>query len=236
MWSGPRNISTAMMRAWENRPDTVVIDEPLYGYYLARTGLDHPGAAEVMASQCTDWRQVTASLSGPVLHGRSVVYQKHMTHHLLPEIELDWVDALQNCFLIRDPAAVLASYVQKREQADAEDLGFRRQAEIFDHVLARTGRVPPVLEASEVLKAPESQLTLLCRRLGIEFSPRMLHWPSGPRATDGVWARHWYAAVEASTGFTPYGPRETRLPADLEAIAETCRPYYAHLYQFRLTI
>jgi len=234
MWSGPRNISTAMMRAWENRPDTVVVDEPLYGYYLSRTGLDHPGAAEVIAHQDPDWRRVTAGLTGPIPDGRAVYYQKHMTHHLLPEVDLAWVDGLQNCFLIRSPESVLASYVKKREQVNAEDLGFRRQAEIFDHVCQGTGRVPPVLEAGEFLKRPGPMLELLCRHLGLDYSERMLNWPPGPRATDGIWAKHWYAAVEASTGFAPYVDRDLDLPPALRSIAETCQPYYERLYPHRL--
>ena len=182
MWSGPRNISTAMMRAFGNRPDTVVTDEPLYGHYLLRTGLDHPGREAVIGAQETDWRKVTAALTGPVPGGRRVWYQKHMTHHLLPEIGRDWLDRLTNCFLIRDPREVLASYVRTRAQPTLADLGLPQQVAIFEQVRARTGRVPPVLDARDVLCDPRRMLGLLCATIGIPFSERMLAWPPGPRA------------------------------------------------------
>jgi hypothetical protein len=234
MWSGPRNLSTAMMRAFENRPDTAVSDEPFYGFYLARTGLDHPGRDAVVASQPTDWRAVAASLTGPAPEGCAIWYQKHMAHHLLPGVGRSWIDRMANAFLIRDPRAVLASYARVRAVATLDDLGLLQQCEIFRRVSDRLGEAPPVLDARDLLRNPRAALTALCGALGIPFSEAMLSWPPGRRATDGVWAEHWYASVEQSTGFQPYAPRPIDLPPDLEGVAEDARPYYAELYEARL--
>jgi hypothetical protein len=234
MWSGPRNISTALMRAFENRPDTVVTDEPLYGYYLRTTGLDHPGREEVIAAQPEGWQEVVAKLTGPVPDGRQVWYQKHMTHHMLPQIGRDWLAGLTNCFLIRDPRRVLASYVRTRAAPTLEDLGLPQQLELFEHLRAQTGAVPPVLDAGDVLADPRRLLGRLCNAIGIPFSERMLAWPAGRRPSDGVWAPYWYASVWRSTGFRPARPQGAPLPPPLAAVAEAGRPYYERLRAHRL--
>lgn len=234
MWSGPRNISTAMMRAWENRGDCHVSDEPLYAHYLAATGLDHPGRDEVIAAGETDWRRVVAGLTGPVPQGRSVYYQKHMTHHLLPGIGSDWFAGLQHAFLIRDPREVLLSYVKSRPTVTADDIGVPRQAEIFELVRARVDPDPVVIDAGEFLKQPEAQLRAWCARLGLGFDAAMLRWPPGPRATDGVWAPYWYDAVLRSTGFEPWRERDRRVPAEHRAVIDACMPLYEALYSKRL--
>lgn len=234
MWSGPRNISTAMMRAWENREDTVVVDEPLYAYYLAATDADHPVREEVIAAGETDWREVARQLTGPVPHERPIYYQKHMTHHLLPEVQREWMGRLLNCFLIRDPREILLSYSKKRSDVTVEDVGIVQQAEIFDHVRRRTGATPPVIDARDVLENPRAVLGALCETIGVPFSDRMLSWPSGRRDTDGVWADHWYDSVIASTGFQPYRRRTEALPPALEPILEISRPHYERIRAFRL--
>ncbi|MDZ7829944.1 MAG: hypothetical protein U5K33_10800 [Halofilum sp. (in: g-proteobacteria)] len=234
MWSGPRNISTAMMRSFDNRSDSVVSDEPLYAYYLNATGIEHPMRDEVIASQSTDWETVTRWLSGPIPNGRPVWYQKHMTHHLLDEVGRDWLDRVQSCFLLRDPRAVLASYARKRESVTTADVGILQQAAIFDEVAERSGMIPPVLDAADVLRDPRTMLTRLCQSVGIAFDERMLSWPAGPRESDGVWGRHWYESVRESTGFQPDQPPPDELPADLEAIAEACRPAYERMRQYAL--
>ncbi len=216
MWSGPRNISTAMMRAWENRADTAVTDEPFYAYYLLNTGTQHPGREEVMASQSTDWHTVAHMLTGPIPGGKPIWYQKHMTQHVLPEMPLDWIDGLVNCFLIRAPEEVVASFTVIRPDAELWELGFEQQARIYEHVCRHSGSLPPVLDAADILKDPAGMLCALCARLGITFSERMLHWPAGPRSSDGVWAKHWYQAVEQSTGFEPYKARTIEL-TDLQS-------------------
>jgi hypothetical protein len=229
-WSGPRNISTAMMRAWENRGDCAVSDEPLYAHYLQATQLDHPGRDEVIAAGETDARRVIEALtSGPVPDQRPLWYQKHMTHHLLPGMDTGWVHALSNVFLIRDPALVVASYVKSRAQVVAGDIGLLQQARLFDEVAQRLGHAPPVIDADRFLRDPRGALQRLCATLGIAFSERMLSWPSGPRASDGVWAPHWYAAVWQSTGFEPWRERRVELQGEAARAAEACRPAYEAL-------
>ncbi len=236
MWSGPRNISTAMMRAFENRPDCAVIDEPLYAAYLAATGLEHPGRDEIIAAGNTDWRRVAQHLTGPVPDGRAVWYQKHMTHHLLPGMDLAWVHALTNVFLIREPAEVVDSYLKSRATVTPSDIGLLQQETLYDEVLRATGKPPMVIAAEDFLRGPEAQLRALCQHVGIAFSDRMLHWPAGPRASDGVWAPHWYAAVWRSTGFEPVRPRVPQLDAAAQAVAEACRPAYERLWQARVRL
>jgi len=234
VWSGPRNISTAMMRAWENRGDCAVVDEPLYAHYLAYTGLDHPGREEVIASGETDWRKVAARLTGPVPEGKAIWYQKHMTHHLLPHIGREWLAALRHVFLIRDPREVLLSYIRSRPHVAAEDIGVQQQLEIFAYVQEASGITPPVIDAGEFLQAPESQLRALCAALGVDFTPRMLSWPPGPRASDGVWAPYWYEAVVRSSGFEPYRERDRSVPPPYRDIVAAVMPAFESLYAHRL--
>jgi hypothetical protein len=250
MWSGPRNISTAMMRSWGNRNDCVVVDEPLYAYYLAATGKPHPGAQEVIAAGPTNWQKVVNELTlsprpqagnervqNDRLVGepaKQIHYQKHMTHHLLPEMDRSWLGKLTNCFLIRNPQEVLASYTKVIDAPTLEDTGFPQQAEIFEWVRQHTGQIPPVLDAADVLKNPRRLLGLLCDTLAIDFRDAMLVWPPGPRLTDGIWAKHWYAEVEKSTGFRPYQPRTIDLPPPLKELAQQCATHYERLYDVRL--
>jgi hypothetical protein len=235
MWSGPRNISTAMMRSWGNRPDTFVCDEPFYAHYLHATGREHPGAAEVIASGETDSRKVIEQLTGEIPHGKRIFYQKQMTHHLLSGVEREWLGAVTNCFLIRDPREVIASYIRKTDDPTLEDIGFVRQAEIFDWVRARSGAIPPVIDASDVLENPGKVLGLLCEAIGVEFLDSMLSWPPGPRETDGSWAKHWYCEVLTSTNFRKPSPREpAEVPSRLRDVYERSRECYARLFQYRL--
>ena len=229
MWSGPRNLSTALMRSFENRPDCSVLDEPLYAAYLAATGLDHPGREQVIASQPTDWRVVVEQLrTTPV--ATPVQYQKHMTHHLLPDVDRDRLAGLRHAFLVRDPERVLTSYAKIRDQPTLEDLGLPQQVELFE----RFGG--PVVDAADLLADPRETLTLLCEALGLGFDEAMLSWPPGPRDSDGVWAPHWYAGVEASTAFEPESPGgRDPLPDRLRPLLERCRPHYEALAAYRLT-
>jgi hypothetical protein len=236
VWSGPRNISTAMMRAFENRPDTSVVDEPFYAAWLASSGAEHPMRAEILAAQPQDWREVAAALLGPVPGGRAIFYQKHMAHHVTPDMDLAWMDGCRNVFLIRPPEAVLASYAVRRGGATLEDIGAVKLTELFDREADRLGAAPPVIEAGDVLADPRRALGALCAALGIAFDERMLRWPPGRRASDGVWAPAWYDAVERSTGFdTPRPPATLKdLSPDLRAVAEAARPHYDHLAVWRL--
>ena len=234
MWSGPRNISTAMMRAWGNRNDTIVIDEPFYAYYLKATGIEHPGADEMIATGETDWRKIVTHLTGPVPNGKQIFFQKQMTHHLLPEVDREWLAAVTNCFLIRDPGEVINSYIKKREDPALDDLGFVQQSEIFDFVRARRDVLPPVVDSHDVLKNPERTLRLLCEAADVEFSKSMLSWAPGLRDTDGIWAKHWYGEVAKTTSFQPYQARHYELPAKFREVYERCRVSYEKLYQHRL--
>ena len=234
MWSGPRNISTAMMRAWGNRADTYVVDEPFYAFYLNETGVDHPGADEVIGAGETDWRKIVAQLTGPIPNGARIFYQKQMTHHLLPKVSRDWLREVTNCFLIRDPAEVITSYIKKNREPTVEDLGFVQQVDIFDFLQRQTGSVPPVMDADDVLRDPERMLRLLCSAIGVDFSDAMLSWPPGPRETDGVWAKYWYAEAERSTSFVPYRERKIEVPESLHKVHARGREIYEELYQHRL--
>jgi hypothetical protein len=236
MWSGPRNISTAMMRAFENRDDTAVIDEPFYAAYLKETGIVHPMREEVLLSQPTDWREVVRGLVGEVPSGRAIFYQKHMTHHMLPGFGREWIGTCRNVFLIRAPEDVLASYTQKRNEVSLADVGFVQQRELFEVELDRFGTAPPVIDAADVLANPQQTLLALCAALKIPFSNKMLTWPAGRRSSDGVWASAWYDAVERSTGFSPPRPSAQceELPANLKRIADAARPHYERLAAFKL--
>ena len=236
MWSGPRNISTAMMRSFENRGDCAVVDEPFYAHYLAETQSDHPGRDEVIAAGKTDWRDVVSMLTGPVPADASVFYQKHMTHHLLPHIGRDWFADVTHVFLIRDPRQVLASYLKSRPHATAQDIGVPQESALYDDVCQRTGATPPVIDADAFLKRPEAHLRALCDTLGIAFTPRMLAWPAGPRDSDGVWAPHWYDAVLKSTGFEPWRERELPGSSEHRALIDECMPHYEALFARRLTV
>ncbi len=229
MWSGPRNISTAMMRAWENRSDCIVSDEPLYAHYLAHTQLDHPARDEIIAAGETDWRKVVAALTGPIPEQKTLWYQKHMTHHLLPHIEHAWIAGLRNVLLIRDPRQVVASYVKSRATVSAEDIGLPQQNKLLKE-LAAIGQTPPIIDSIDFLKSPERYLRWLCDWLDIEFTERMLSWPKGPRASDGIWAPHWYASVWESTGFSAPVERPVELTGIAAEVAESCMPHYQVLY------
>jgi hypothetical protein len=237
MWSGPRNISTAMMRAWENRGDCAVSDEPLYAHYLAETLSNHPGRDEVIATGETDWRKVTRALVGHAPAGEAIWYQKHMTHHLLPHIGHDWIYALTNVFLIRDPDEVVSSYLRTRDTVTPEDIGIPQERSLFDEISGHTGAAPPVIDADEFLRAPEAHLRALCAKLAIPFTDRMLAWPAGPRASDGIWAPHWYAAVWKSTGFEkPRDRMAIRLEDEAKRVSDACREDYEFLRRHRIAV
>lgn len=229
MWSGPRNLSTALMYAFAARPDCTVSDEPFYAAYLAATGIDHPMRAEVIASQSTDPAKVAAHCTGPNPDGKPFWYQKHMTMHMVPAFDRGFLKDLTNVFLLRHPARVIASYAKKREAPTLEDIGFLQQAQLFDQVADLTGTAPPVITAEAIRQNPRAALTKLCTVLGIPFTEAMLHWPPGAKPYDGVWAPHWYNAVHRSTGFEdPEGPLPD-LPVEYQRLADAALPAHDHL-------
>lgn len=234
MWSGPRNLSTAMMRSFGNRSDCAVIDEPYYAAYLQQTGLDHPMRSEILASQETDWRAVEARILGPAPNNAPIFYQKHMSHHMLPDIGRDWFGKVRHAILIRAPERVLASYAAKREAVTAADIGMTDLEEIRKQTSEATGRATPVIEAEDIRRNPQALLPLLCEALGISFDAGMLGWPPGRRDSDGVWAAHWYATVDSSTGFAPPEDELPDLPDELRAIAAETRPVFEALASQKL--
>ncbi|MEH6545083.1 MAG: hypothetical protein V7701_01550 [Sneathiella sp.] len=235
MWSGPRNISTAMMRSFGNRSDCRGVDEPFYAYYLTETGLQHPMRDAVIASQSNSWQKVVSELNGPSLPGSALLYLKHMTHHILPEINFENFLSHKNCFLIRHPQLVIASYAAKWDQISTEDIGIKRQLEIFEGLQKLSGDVPIVVEAEDILKDPQRVLSNLCTLLDIPWQPQMLNWPAGRRTEDGVWADHWYASVDASTGFAPYLTKEVSLSDDHERLLAVQMPYYEELRAHKIS-
>lgn len=233
MWSGPRNISTAMMRSWENRADTRVVDEPFYACYLAATRSPHPCFDEVLASQSQDYHTVATQLSeGPC--DSAFFYQKHMTHHMPNELNLDWTANMQHCFLIRDPAQVVNSYTNSRGVCSSEDIGIIRQAQLYRDISQISGQEIPVLDSNDVLKDPKQMLGKLCEVLSVPIDEDMLHWPTGRRDTDGVWASHWYHSVEKSTGFAPYQKKEIALTNEQLQVVDEVMPSYELLARHKL--
>jgi hypothetical protein len=235
MWSGPRNLSTAMMRSFGSRADTFVSDEPFYGCFLKDTGADHPMRDETIAAMDCGWESVMETLSGDASDGSPVWYQKHMWHHMTGPIGYEDFAGFTHAFLIREPERMIASYLRKREAAHFDDFGLERQAEFFEREADRLGHAPPVIDANDVLANPEGVLSKLCGALGITWDAAMLHWPPGPRETDGPWAPHWYGAVERSTGFGPPETQPVELPDDARRLAQRCRPYYEQLAAHKIT-
>lgn len=234
MWSGPRNLSTAMMYAFGARGDFAVVDEPFYAAYLVQTGLTHPMREEIIAAQPNDPREVVANLLGPIPGGRPHFYQKHMTQHMIPAIPRGWIGQVTNVFLIRHPARVAASFSAKYDSPTLSDIGFTQQLQLFRQ-LRSDGHTPVVIDSADIRRAPEAMLRMLCDAIGLAWDPAMLSWPAGGHPDDGVWAPHWYGAVHRSTGFAP---PEGELPELTEAqarLAEAALPCYSELSAARLS-
>ena len=234
MWSGPRNISTAMMRSFENRSDTFVSDEPFYGFYLKNTDIDHPGRKAILKSMECEWDKVVENITAPAPNGETVWYQKHMTQHNLPGVDLSWTRHVTNCFLIRDPKEVILSYSKKYDVTHSNLLGYPQQVELYRLLTDGDCVEPAIVDAKDILMNPKDILSKLCSAVGISFSDDMLSWPAGPREIDGVWSKYWYSSVEASTGFQPYTTPNEELPHELEDIYEECLVYYDTLHRKRI--
>lgn len=228
LWSGPRNISTALMYSFAQRPDTTVYDEPLYAHYLSKTPARayHPGSDEVIATMENDGETVVRELIlGP--QPTPVVFFKHMTHHLF-DLDPGFLDQTVNVLLTRDPVDMLPSYAAVVEHPTLKDVGYAHHVELLETLRDR-GQSPPVLDSKQVLLDPRGVLSELCRRIGIPFHENMLSWEAGPRPEDGCWAPYWYASVHRSTGFSPYRPKTAPFPPHLEPLLAECRPFYARL-------
>ena len=234
MWSGPRNISTAMMRSWESRTDTFVIDEPYYAYYLTQTDLDHPGREDVIRDGELDSEKISYGLVNDTKGNCSIYYQKHITHHLLDSIDREWMKSVTNCFLIRDPKDMIISYSKVHPDLNMHLLGLEEQKEIFEYVSNMTGEVPPIIDSKDVLINPRKVLGKFCDRLGVIFSEEMLSWPTGARDTDGNWGKYWYKNVMNSTGFNDYKPKTEDVPIKYQELYEECLSLYKNLHDLRL--
>ncbi len=228
MWSGPRNISTAMMYSFAARGDCAVVDEPFYAAYLHATGLDHPMRDEIIASQPTDPAKVIEGLLGPTPNGQPVAYHKHMTQHMIPEMPRDWITAFTNVFLIRHPARVIASYAAKRENPTLEDIGFPQQVELFE-LVKTSGQTPIVIDSADIRKNARKMIQALCETIGLSFTDTMMTWPAGGHPADGVWAKHWYGAVWKSTGFADSEGELPEVPASLRPVLDEAMPIYEEM-------
>ncbi len=235
VWSGPRNISTALLRSFGNRDDTFVSDEPLYASYLARTGYEHPGRDEILGSQPHDIDTVFRTLLGPVPGGKKIWYQKHMAHHLPDDLDCVPLDGFRHAMLIREPTEMLTSLLKVIPEPTAAQTGLPQQLNLWKRLRERNSVSPPVLDSGDVLANPAGLLSELCRQLGIDFQPSMLSWPAGTRDTDGVWAKHWYGNVIESTGFGRYQSKNETVPESLRCVLAECELIYHELAQHRLT-
>lgn len=235
MWSGPRNLSTAMMRSFGSRRDCLAMDEPFYAAYLQATGLDHPMCQEIIADGEVDPQKVIDQCLQLPKPPHSLVYQKHMTHHMIEGFDISWIAEVTNVFLIREPRRVLASYAAKTESVSADDIGFRKQRELFEYLLNDQSKPPAVVDAADIRRAPEQMLKALCQAIDIPYSSEMLSWEAGPKPEDGIWAKHWYDAVWNSTGFaSPEAEKQIDLPEALQAIEEEVLPDYQFMQKYRL--
>ncbi len=234
MWSGPRNLSTAMMYSFAARGDCTVWDEPFYAAYLDVTGVNHPMREDIIAAHEPDPDVVAATCKGPVPQGNSLFYQKHMTLHMVPEFDRRWMRSCTNVFLIRHPARVVASYAKKREGATLADIGFVQQSELFDEVSAWSGSAPVVIDSDDIRADPEVMLQKLCAAIGISFTRKMLRWPVGGNAADGVWAPHWYAAVHRSNGFDGAEGPLPDLGGTYANLAAQALPLYDKLENYKI--
>lgn len=227
LWAGPRNISTALMYSFAQRPDTVVYDEPLYAHYLSKTPAQayHPGADEVLANMENDGKKVVRMMQEE--HRQPVAFFKQMTHHL---VELDWsfMHNMQHIILTRDPRDMLPSYAKQVATPSMVDVGYAAHLQLINY-LENIQKPFVVLDSKSVLQDPKAILSKLCLRLGIPFTASMLKWPAGARPEDGVWAHHWYASVHQSTGFAPYRPKTAPFPTQLMPLLKECLPIYEQL-------
>ena len=235
MWSGPRNISTALMRSWESRSDTFVIDEPFYAHYLSVTNVDHPGRDEIVQSGETDQSVVSKGLISDIDDSCSIYFQKHMTHHMIPSVDRDWMKDVVNCFLIRNPKDMILSYTKVNSNLSMHLLGLEEQYELFEYVTKINGRAPPVVDSKDILLDPRETLRLLCEKIGVVFSEEMLSWSKGVRDTDGIWAKYWYDNVINSTGFNIYRQKDDDVPSKYLGLYDECIKIYDELAKYKIT-
>jgi len=236
MWSGPRNVSTALMRSFENRSDCFVSDEPFYSYFLYKTGLKHPLSDKIIKSGLIDYNKIIKYITGHTPFSKNIWYQKHMAHHILEGVNMDWIKNMANCLLIRHPSDVILSYSKKNEIDNIQQLGYLQQIKIYKMLTEETGVSPIIIDAQDLLKEPRKMLIEICKNLKIKFNDKMLSWPPGGRKTDGIWGKHWYKQVEVSTGFNPYLKTDRTIPLRYQNLNNECMKYYDFLHQNRIIL
>lgn len=234
MWSGPRNISTALMRSFENRPDTFVTDEPFYAHYLYNSQEEHPLWEKIIQKGEINWDSVVQIVTGDIPKGKTIWLQKHMAHHNLPGKNLQWIEKMRNILLIRHPRDVILSYNKMYEVKNITQLGYPQQIELFKILTDKSSSVPIIIDARDVLEDPARMLKQLCNKLEIVFYQKMLSWPAGKRKSDGLWGEHWYRSVEKSTGFQKYTENNDAIPLKHKELFSECMSFYQQLYQHRM--
>jgi len=235
MWSGPRNLSTAMMRSFGAREDCDVWDEPFFAPFLKVSGKDHPGRAETLAAHETDPLIVAHGCAATAPNGALYYFQKHMPHHMLQGFSLDWAKTSTHFFLIRHPARVICSYIKGRADFDVQDLGYAPQRKLYEQLTDMTGTAPPIVDCDDILRAPDRVLPKLCAAIDLPWDGAMLSWRAGPRPTDGAWAPYWYGSVERSVGFSAPPKNLPDVPSHYQDIYAKCMVDYAVLAAERLT-
>ena len=235
MWSGPRNLSTALMRSFENRTDTAVIDEPFYAHFLKQTNLNHPGRNEIISTLDSNWDNIVFKITGPIPENKSIWYQKHMAQHNLEGCDLNWINSFHNCILIRDPKYVISSYNKEYSLSDEKLLGYCQQLNLIRILEDKEGITPPIFDATDILEKPEQALKKICISVGIRFSQKMLKWPKGKRKSDGIWAKYWYRNVENSSGFQPFQKKNIGIDKKLIPLYDKCLADYNSMYEKRKT-
>jgi len=234
MWSGPRNISTALMRSFGNRPDTYISDEPFYAYYLHRTNENHPAKEKIISTGQTNWNLVVQKLVGDIPNNKNIWYQKHMAHHNFPENNLDWIKEMENIILIRNPKDVIFSYIKKYKLKNSFQLGYTQQMQLYNILQDYNKCEPIIIDSEDLLENPKKILKKLCKKCNIPFYSKMLSWPKGTRETDGVWGEYWYKKVQNTTHFLPPIENNKSIPVKYEKIFLDCMQYYKKLYKQRM--
>jgi len=232
MWSGPRNLSTALMRSFENRKDTYVLDEPFYAYYLKKTNLKHPMKKEIIKHYLISQNKILKLITSKPKK-KQIFYQKHMTHHIIKNTKLDWITTGYNCFLIRHPSKVINSYIKKNSLRNIDDIGFKKQFEIFNKIKKSKLKFT-VINADTILQNPNKTIKKLCKLLKIRFTKNMLTWPKGKRLSDGIWSKVWYKNVEQSNTFSKYKKEKIYVPKKYKKIYEEALKYYNEMNQYSI--
>ena len=234
MWSGPRNISTALMRAFENRNDTYVWDEPFYAYYLFKTNINHPLKKEIIKKYDINEKIIIKKILQNPPKNKDVFYQKHMTHHILEETNIDWIKQGINCFLLRKPSKVISSYIKKQKLLNSEEIGFPKQLKIFNMLHSANKKII-VINADNLLKSPKETLVKLCNLIDIPYSDKMIKWKKGHRDTDGLWSKVWYNSVINSTSFKKNIKKNNIfIPKEYKKILDECNEIYYYINKFKI--